>query len=433
MGKYDEITEVTIAKGIDTIEHVEKFNPFHDARGRFASSNGFKSYSANPNTKAGAMAISRSAAAGHGKTVNVHRQSYGENIRQNANWIGRGHQSSPRQQGNATLRNRIEPTSGLRGASAAGARWQGRNAAQGRTTNGPAKPKATQAAKPAQKPSTSTSSVKPAQSTATNQASTKPSSQNTSSSLKSETAGVNLPTSAKHSLLLRDAYGHTTTNTKKVSNDTVQKRVDGKDISKTFDANKIKGNGSAIDKVARAQGWNTSATVTNDLETFQKMAVKSGRVMFRSVNGSSNISDDEMCRRTMTDGNFSPGGNGGKMYGGGMYLTDCKFNPTDNLKKNVSRVSRSQQESYGYAFTQMMATVRSDAKIADSKTANSLVKEFQSLSAKDRQKFGWDHGAYIASKGYDGAKWFPDQNPGAYTTVYNKSALVFYGTVAKYT
>lgn len=81
MGKYDEITEVTIAKGIDTIEHVEKFNPFHDARGRFASSNGFKSYSANPNTKAGAMAIARSAAAGHGNTVNVHRQSYGENIR----------------------------------------------------------------------------------------------------------------------------------------------------------------------------------------------------------------------------------------------------------------------------------------------------------------------------------------------------------------
>lgn len=51
---------------------------------------GFKTYSANPKSKAGAAAISRSAAAGHGRTLNVHRESKGESIQQNANWLATG-------------------------------------------------------------------------------------------------------------------------------------------------------------------------------------------------------------------------------------------------------------------------------------------------------------------------------------------------------
>ena len=73
-----------------TFSEILKFNPFHDAKGRFASSNSFASYSANPKTKAGAMAISRSAQAGHGTTFNVHRESQGENITQNYSWLNGG-------------------------------------------------------------------------------------------------------------------------------------------------------------------------------------------------------------------------------------------------------------------------------------------------------------------------------------------------------
>lgn len=67
-----------------------KFNPFHDSLGRFASAHGFKTYSANPKTRAGALAIQRSNAAGHGRTLNVHAQSKGESVRQNANWLATG-------------------------------------------------------------------------------------------------------------------------------------------------------------------------------------------------------------------------------------------------------------------------------------------------------------------------------------------------------
>ena len=84
----DHIEEVN--KNIDHIEHIEKFNPFHDSLGRFSSSQGMKTYSANPKTKAGQMAIGRSTAAGYGAVMNVHRESKGENIRQNDNWIRSG-------------------------------------------------------------------------------------------------------------------------------------------------------------------------------------------------------------------------------------------------------------------------------------------------------------------------------------------------------
>ena len=73
-----------------SFEEILKFNPFHDSHGRFASSNGFASYSANPKTKAGAMAISRSAQAGHGTTFNSHKESQGENINQNYAWLNGG-------------------------------------------------------------------------------------------------------------------------------------------------------------------------------------------------------------------------------------------------------------------------------------------------------------------------------------------------------
>lgn len=73
-----------------TFSEVLKFNPFHDAKGRFSDKNGFATYSANPKTKAGALAISRSAQAGHGTTFNSHKESQGENINQNYSWLNGG-------------------------------------------------------------------------------------------------------------------------------------------------------------------------------------------------------------------------------------------------------------------------------------------------------------------------------------------------------
>ena len=434
MSKYDHITEVE--KGIDEIEVVEKFNPFHDAAGRFSNKNGFKTYSANPNTKAGAMAIARSAAAGHGKTQNVHRESYGENIAQNANWMGRGNQSNPRWQGNATLHSRVEPGYGLRGASVVGSQWQQSNAKQGRTTQPSKNPQTQQQAQQQpQKPA-------PTKQTQTQQTQQKPTQQQqnaqqqqqnapqTKQTLADQVSDVYLSGGDKLAMQARDTRG-LTTKTRDVAKAHDQDLVVGKDISKTVDVTKIRGGKDPIDKIAELQGWNKGATVTDDLETFQKAAKKSGCVMIRSVypNSGSGESADSICNKTMTNGNAALGGGGGQCYGSGLYMVKTDFGKATG--RNLGqKVASGQRESYYYGNTQMMATIHPNAKIATPTQANKMKYDYEyKLTGSERRKYG-DYGGYIASKGYDGAQWHDSSDPCAYATIYNKTALIFYSGVA---
>lgn len=423
MNKYDEIVEVEKSDQYDHIEEVEveKFNPFHDSRGRFSNKNGFKSYSANPNTRAGAMAIARSAAAGHGTTANVHRESYGENIKQNANWLGYHNVGQrPGQTGSGTLRQRIETGTGLAGASARGALWQENNQKQGRTT----KPnKQTQQAQQQNQQAQQQPKQQPKQ----QQAQQQPKQQSNAYSLDSATQGVTLHGGDKLAIQPRDHSGHTTTSISKVANNHNQEHVVGKDISKTCDIRQVKGNKDPIDKMAELQGWNKAPTVTDNLETFQKAAKQSGTMLIRSVDGNYNTgqSAHDICKKTMTDGNDPLGGNGGKMYGSGMYLVGAQTN--NKTGRNLGmQIADSQRHSYAYGNTQMMATVHPNAKIATPTQAKKLQSEYRNLSAADRNRFG-DYGTYIASKGYDGARWHDRSDP--YITMYNKSAMIFYSGV----
>lgn len=426
MNKYDEIE--VVEKGVDEIEVVEKFNPFHDAAGRFASSNGFKTYSANPNTRAGAMAIARSAAAGHGSTANVHSQSYGENITQNAQWIGRGAKTplgGTVVNGAAHLRGKERR--GLAAASATGADWQAQNTARGRTT-GPSKQPAQQQTQQPQKPA----AQKPAQAQQQQQKpaqQTQQQQQNANQTIANQVSKVYLSSGDKLAMQARDWNGHATT-TKDVANAHYQARVAGKDISKTVDISKVRGNKDPIDKMAELQGWNKASTVTTDLETFQKAAKQSGCMMIRSVtsNSRAGLTADGVCQKTMTDGNFALGGNGMKAYGSGLYM--CKTDFGSNTGRNLAqRISRGQDESYSYGGKQMMATLHPGAKVATPNQANKMKSDFLSMSSSQQRKYG-DWGAYIASKGYDAAQWHDSSDPAAYATVYNKSALIFYSGVA---
>lgn len=51
---------------------------------------GFKTYSANPKLKAAQPSIMRAHQAGHGRVLNHHKESKGESITQNANWLATG-------------------------------------------------------------------------------------------------------------------------------------------------------------------------------------------------------------------------------------------------------------------------------------------------------------------------------------------------------
>lgn len=429
MSKYDTIE--VVEKHVDEIEVVEKFNPFHDAAGRFSNKNGFSSYSANPNTRAGAMAIARSAAAGHVNTVNVHREAQptGTTIRQNANWLGRGNQSgNSRWSGTATLRNRVEPGYGLRGASTVGSQWQQSNAKQGRTTN-PGKQTAQQQTTkptPTKQPQTQQTQQKPVQQQQQTQQQQK--TPPTKQTLADQVNDVTLRSGDKLAIQARDGRGLTTTNVKNIAKAHDQERVAGNDISKTVDVTKIRGSEAAIDKIAKLQGWNKAPTVTDDLETFQKAAKKSGCVMIRSVHSSYGETADQVCKKTMTDGNAALGGSGGQMYGSGMYMVKTDFGGATGRTLG-QKVASGQRESYYYGDKQMMATIHPSAKIATQAQANKLQSEYYRLPSSQQRKYG-GYGEYIASKGYDGAQWHSSSDPTGYATVYNKSALIFYSGVA---
>lgn len=88
---------------------IVKFNPFHDSRGRFANKYGFKTYSANPKMRAAQPSIMRSARAGHGRTLNVHRESKGENIAQNYDWMRGRPTGTPAAQRTANRSNSSTP------------------------------------------------------------------------------------------------------------------------------------------------------------------------------------------------------------------------------------------------------------------------------------------------------------------------------------
>lgn len=390
MSRYEEISEVN-KSNTDELVEIDKFNPFHDANGKFSNKNGFKSYSANPKTRAGAMAIQRSAAAGHGRTLNVHRESKGESIAQNDNWLKTG--QKPRTP-----------------AAVSRARYQQRKQKlQQQNQQAQQKPAA-------QKPS------KPTQQNQQTQ-------QTQGGSLAASVANVKLSGTDKLALQARDGSGRAV-QTKKIADDHFQERVAGKDISKTFDYNKMRQAGTKkdpIDAIAEAQGWNKAPTVTNDRDVFDKAAKQAGRVMMRSVHSYPGVTADEVAKSTMTDGNYALGGSGGKMYGSGRYMVDTKISGNSLTSR---RVASGQEESYYYGPKQMMATVHPNAKIATPTQSAQLKTEFRNKPFSERMKYGDDANTYIASKGYDGAKWHNDSDPTAYTTMFNSSAMIYYGGVA---
>lgn len=390
MNNYDQIE--VVEKGVDEIEVVEKFNPFHDAAGKFSSSNGFKTYSANPNTRAGAMAIARSAAAGHMNTVNVHRdaQATGATIRANANWLGQGHQQTRSQTGSATLNRRVEPNGGLPMASATGASWQAQNSMSGRTTN-PGKQPAQQPQKPA--------AQKPAQPK---------------------------PQQQKPAQQQQQAQQQPANN---------RKPVDGKDISTAYKYDSRKG-GSSLDQVAEQQGYNGKPTLVKDKAEFSQAVKDSGIMAYRTIKSGTDVAtgkhktSDEFVNDLKNGDKFSHNGSGGQAYGAGIYIAGTS-NPVKGRAPSRSATDSAKQDSkcYGNSTAKTVAmTLHKDANIGD---YNQLQSQYSRIpSSTRRSKYGMNSNdgfaAFCASKGYDavcakGAGWNCD-----YIIVYNRTKLVIF-------
>ena len=348
-----------------TYDEVRKFNPFHDSRGRFSSSQGFASYSANPKTKAGAMAIQRSYAAGHGRTLNVHRESKGESVTQNANWLSTGKKPAVPA---AVSRARYQQ----RKLKQQAARQQAQQSQQTGQQQAQNSPKAQSPAAPKQTPA----AQKPAQQAQ----------------------------QAQHQM------------------------AQGKNITRSFSMDHSSKK-RAFDQVAEQQGFDKKPRVVDQKEfdaAVQKTGIIAYRTWDPATDTVTGkyVSAKGFKKQFMEDDSIQAAGNGGRAYGGGTYIA-TNSNPRSGTTPSLQAMSAAKRDSQSYGTTgrSVTATITLDpsAKVAD---YNTVWKSFKRLPNSTKYRYGHDVGAYAAAQGYDamravGAGWGCD-----YVTIFNRTKAI---------
>ena len=459
---HDKITEVTkavdVEKNIDTIEHVEKFNPFHDSLGRFSSARGMASYSANPKTKAGQMAIGRSASAGHGKVLNIHRESKGENIGQNDTWIKTGQKPTLAQ----TQRNQIN--------QARQKQWrqqQNQNAkqtAQQSQTQTQSKPKAQTANQQTQQAQMThqqmaqymlqtslqlNPNLTPQQQQSILQTYQKWSPQKLQSAVQShqtkqqqaqqqlaqqQTQAAKKAVNVKQKMnsgITMDVDFDTTTVVGALNKE-FRGTANGKDLTKTFDATKMKATDSYngwdrfTDKAADMQGFNSPMKKVSKTE-WDQLAKDNGDVFQREVD-SAVINGRRVTAKGMkdaysTENDLKMNGTGGRVYGDGIYTASASMMAhnsggqyKDHLDATAQKKCRSDIYGYGDGQTVLKMAWLSKPNIANE---NVIRAEFNKLSPAERAKFGNHLNTYACAKGYDAMR----TSTSCYMVVFNRSKV----------
>lgn len=405
----DTITEVN--KSVDEIEHIEKFNPFHDARGRFSSSKGMASYSANPKTKAGAMAINRSTAAGYGAVMNVHRESKGENIRQNDNWIRSG------QKPNASQLARAQ-------ANAPKTLAQARQNAHTNRVKGTMGATETATARHP-KPTKPTVKQPQNQQAANQQNQQNQQAQQAQANQNQKMAHVK---QKMNSGVTMDADFDQST-VAGAKNKEFRGTAEGKDLTKSFDARGMKatddhwGSDRFTDKVADLQGFNSPAKMVPTTD-FNKLEAQFGDVFFRTVDHATingrRVDAQGMKDAYTTENDLKMNGSGGRAHGDGIYVASAGMcaHSKGKSKHTLADVNSALADSqcYGDGKTTLRMTWNSKPNIVNKST---LEREWNNLSQSDRDKFGNHINTYACAKGYDAMR----SRHKLYMVVFNRSKL----------
>ena len=383
---------------IDEIEHVEKFNPFHDSRGRFSSARGMKSYSANPKTKAGQMAINRSSSAGYTQVLNIHRESKGETIGQNDLWLKTG----------------IKPPSHVLQANASRAasqkQWRQAQNQTAKIRNNPQAQAQIQQRKQQWKQNQQNQQNQQAQQTQNGNI-------------------LNVKQKMKSGVTMDADFD--TTNVAGAKNKEFRGTAQGKDLTSTFDCRGMKatdsyaGEDRFTDKVADMQGFNSPPKVVSKSE-FASLASACGDEMFRTwgpgvIDGNS-VDGNGFMKNFATNNDMKMNGDRGRAYGDGYYAASAKRNADDNGRSsyNLLDVSAAQYSSqwYGDGVSTTRMTWLSKPNIVSEKKLN---REWNKLSSTEKAKFGNHVNTYACAKGYDAVVNGKKGND--YMTIFNRSKL----------
>ena len=407
--QYDQIAEIETI--VEKAEELEKFNPWHDARGRFtfAGGGGKGSFSANPKTKAGQMAIQRAHQSGRSSTFNRHKESKGENVHQNMKWIQSGGNFGNR-------RVNGKPAQGSFPGNRQKPGYTGQTSRQGLNTNR----NTFTTSKPTNYLQGNTSASKPKQQTTSKPTASKP---KTTVSSKPK-ATQSKPAASKPKQTNKPATG-----AKRPS--TSHKTVDGKDIRNRLDTSRMSPQ-EAMDHVAKMQGFKGQGRVVKSRKEFRDAVEKSGVVMYRTLGDGTDVLTKKQTKaskfidylKTGTEDQLSLNGSGASFYGQGLYSASTKITPGKKPSKNEQMAAAVESIDYqnrGKGKTVAM-TLDPSAKVGDYDT---IYREFMSIGSYDRSTYSNDIGVYAAAKGYDAltTRVYGGTN---YTMVYNRTKLIFF-------
>lgn len=290
----------------------------------------------------------RAAQAGHGRTLNVHRESKGESITQNANWLSTG--QKPRVP-----------------AAVSRARYQQRKQKQQQAQQQPNQQ---------QQPSNQSTAQKPPKTPSDTQ---KPKADQQQGQTPQKQTGSVSDGKATHA-------------------------VDGQDLTGKFQFDKSSSY-YTIEQVIKAQGFDGKPTVTKDAAAFAAACKASNFIAKRGV-GASNQRTMDAYDDALKNGDFYVKCSGGSVHGYGMYAASVAANGSQ--AKHGIQHAESTARSYGSGRASKVYTMTLD-KSAKVGTESSLQRQmngdktYQSMCRSSGIYSGYtlDVGAYAAYKGFD--------------------------------
>lgn len=331
--------------------------------------------------------ILRSNQAGHGRTLNVHRESKGESISQNANWLATG--QKPRVP-----------------AAVSRARYQQRKLKQQQ---------------------------------AQQQAATQTPTQNPTSQQSPQNAPPSTPKTQapKQQQPQQQQPQQSQTPAKSVSSGQATNAVDGKDLAGKFRFNDSSSD-YAIEQVIKAQGFDGKPTITTDSAAFASACRASNFIAKRGV-GASNQQTLNAYDQALKNGDFYVKCSGGSMHGYGMYAASVAANGGN--ARNGIRHAENTARSYASGRAQKVYTMTLDksAKIGNEFTLKSQMRSDTTFlqmcrSSRMNSAYTQDVGVYAAYKGYDayiangGRRNGNAGTSSDYTVILNRSKVIMLDT-----
>lgn len=314
----------------------------------------------------------RSARAGHGRTLNVHRESKGESITQNARWLETGQKPAVP-------------------AAVSRARYQQRKQKQQQQQQ------QTPTQKPAQKPQ-------------------------------------NKPQDAQKPKADQQPTQQTKKPTGSVSDGKAANAVDGKDLAGKFRFDDSSSDYS-IEQVIKAQGFDGKPTVTSDAAAFTSACRASNFIAKRGVGATDQRTMDAYDQALKT-GDFYVKCTGGSVYGYGMYCASVAANGSQARSGIRHAESTAQSYASGRAQKVYTMTLDKSAKVGNAPTLQRQMKsdtEFQKVcqASKMRSYYTQDVGVYAAYKGYDAyiagsGRRTSNGSSSEYTVILNRSKLILF-------